>query len=458
MGVTLEMTELSKPKPSLDKNILRYMQHLEKRYRLVDLTSEFRTLVNFSLGMNQPYHRWARYREGYSATLVQNLIKQDQLTKELHFILDPMCGSGTTLVACSEIGFDSLGLDVNAFSIDLTRAKITPYSKATIAQIRALLASPFLKGNVNGQYKKIDMNNDFAKYFDKKSYGELLEIKKWINKMPRSRAKDLLFTAWLCIIEDCSQRKKDGNGLATVIRQPKNVREEFKQKVSMLLEDITTSPISRQITSEAYAESALNMELAVEKFQAKSKKELGAIIFSPPYANSFDYFESYKMELMFGDYVKDLTDLERKRKDAVRNYRLRGSNDVRNDFELVNMVCDSIWEAIPIKEAETGKRDGRTRLMPNMIKAYFTDMDKIIGAMAAVLSAGKKGYIVVDQSSYVGVVVPTDLIFGQLAEDHGFVVEEVIKCRKANTSGQQLKRFPYLKEMLRESIVVLRKK
>ena len=43
----------------------------------------------------------------------------------------------------------------------------------------------------------------------------------------------------------------------------------------------------------------------------------------------------------------------------------------------------------------------------------------------------------------------------KIAEDVGFKVKRVTVCRTANTSGQQLKVYPYLRLLLRESIVTL---
>lgn len=112
---------------------------------------------------------------------------------------------------------------------------------------------------------------------------------------------------------------------------------------------------------------------------------------------------------------------------------------------------------IPKKEAKTGKRDGRTRLMPNMIRGYFSDMDNVLKEIHEAISIGGTCYIAVDQSAYVGVIIPTDTILALLAERKGFSVEKISICRKAATSGQQLNQYPYLKNTLRESIICLRK-
>ena len=65
--------------------------------------------------------------------------------------------------------------------------------------------------------------------------------------------------------------------------------------------------------------------------------------------------------------------------------------------------------------------------------------------------------IVVDQSAYLGVLVPTDLLLAEIAMQVGFQFENLVICRKAKTSGQQLNMQPALTEVLRESAVILRR-
>ncbi len=93
-----------------------------------------------------------------------------------------------------------------------------------------------------------------------------------------------------------------------------------------------------------------------------------------------------------------------------------------------------------------------------MIKGYFADMKEAIRQCGLCLEKGKKVYIVIDQSAYVGVIIPTDLLLAYISESVGFNVASITECRKARTSTQQLKKYPYLKNVLRESIVELIKK
>ena len=84
-------------------------------------------------------------------------------------------------------------------------------------------------------------------------------------------------------------------------------------------------------------------------------------------------------------------------------------------------------------------------------------MGQVLEELYKALSNGGWCYIVVDQSSYVGVIIPTDVILARIAETIGFKVDSISICRKASTSAQQRKTYPYLGNTLRESIVCLRK-
>jgi hypothetical protein len=45
-----------------------------------------------------------------------------------------------------------------------------------------------------------------------------------------------------------------------------------------------------------------------------------AIVFSPPYANRFDYFDSMKVELWFGGFVRNYEELRVLRKRSMRSH------------------------------------------------------------------------------------------------------------------------------------------
>ena len=88
------------------------------------------------------------------------------------------------------------------------------------------------------------------------------------------------------------------------------------------------------------------------------------------------------MELLFGRLYNS-EDYQVHKKEQIRNYRISYVKELHCEYPIVEMLCAAVNEAIPQKEIITGKRDARTRLMPNMLRGYFTDMGKVLKELYA---------------------------------------------------------------------------
>lgn len=438
----------------LKKTNTQRVAELGARYKVVNEEVFFKNLVNPSLNRSKPYYGWARYREAYSGELVKELIKRSDIQPEKQFVYDPMSGSGSTLLAATELNFDSVGNDINPYAVDISNAKLFRYKESSLAVVEKFVRHktiPNLKGISAFQRT---MRN--CHHFFKDSYAkELQKIIDQIALVSDSAARALLNAVWLTVLEDCSNRKKDGNGLATRETKVANVWHHFQKAAHNVLNDLRSYPLPRGPKAVTIKDSAFNASKIVSNFSKKTHKKLGAIIFSPPYANSFDYFESYKLELLCGYYTP--SELSEARKSAIRSFRKGYGYDLEVKNIYIKAICDEIRKRIPLKEKKTGITDNRSRLVPNLLVGYFEDMQRTLQEFARCMPKGSRCYIVVDQSAYLGVVVPSDLLLAQLGEECGLKVEGLIRCRTAKTSGQQAKEYPYLKNLLRESIVVLRK-
>lgn len=425
------------------------LEDLETRYNVVNEEAFFRKLVNTSMSKLQPYHRWVRYREGYAGDLVKEILSRYPCVDD-GIVLDPMCGSGSTSVACSEMGTPSLGLDVNPFAKLSTDVKCYALSEDEVSALYDVVRNfENIEFDQNTGYNKYE--KEISKYFNRENFEWLVLLKRIVYASENHRIRKILNFCLLAILEDCSNRKRDGNGLATRPSRVSNVKKRFLEQVLLVANDYEENKHKDDRLGIGIELDARNLTL-----EAISGKNAGSIIFSPPYANSFDYFESYKLEIVFGEYSL-LSDLGKYRTRLVRNYRISKSAEQKSDIDLVEYLCDELCIKIPEKEKMTGKRDSRTRLVPGMLRSYFHDMRTIIRNCHNVLLDNGYMHIVVDQSAYVGVPIPTDTILAKIAEDNGFEVVEMIICRSASTSGQQLKMNPRLKQLLRETIIVLRK-
>ena len=80
-------------------------------------------------------HRLHPYKGKFIPQLVEYFLdshtddfKQDVYFQPEDIVLDPFCGSGTTLVQSSELGMHAIGIDVSAFNAFISNAKVTTHN------------------------------------------------------------------------------------------------------------------------------------------------------------------------------------------------------------------------------------------------------------------------------------------------------------------------------------------
>lgn len=252
---------------------------IESKYTYTDETEYFGRLVNFSTAKTEPYQRWVRYREGYSTSLVNDLIQRAGISRDKHFIADPMVGSGSTMISACRNGFDSFGVDVNPFCQLIITTKLLAPEEKDLCEIEV-----FLKSLPEKYQTKPFSNPPLSEYFPPQNLVDLLQLREEIDALPDDTVKQILTACWFFILESCSNRKKDGNGLATRPAPVTNVISRFRSVMNEMISDYREYPFTNDTKSKIYTGSACNFSEYSGGFEAATGKKLGAIIFSPPYA------------------------------------------------------------------------------------------------------------------------------------------------------------------------------
>src|SRR3989442_5547809 len=68
-------------------------------------------------------HEWYRFVLSFPPHLVRDYLQKFQLNSD-HTVLDPFCGTGTTLVECKKLGFASIGIESNPMAFFASQVKV----------------------------------------------------------------------------------------------------------------------------------------------------------------------------------------------------------------------------------------------------------------------------------------------------------------------------------------------
>ncbi len=445
-------SDVKKPKDGRykrsEKHSCKYAT-LENKYKIIYPDSNnatYTSLLNFSDDLNTPFQRWYRYKEGFSLELVKQIISEYSKNKN-GIILDPFAGSGSTLLAANEMGYSGIGFEINPFSYFLAHCKLNQYTKEIIEKFKEVYEKILRESlNLDISYKlpKLSISN---KVFNTDIENYYMTIGKLIDNCKEDKKiVNLLKLGWLACLEPLCNYKKAGNGLKIKkYVKPRIITVEDARV--MLLEEYQNIYIDllkskRNNNSVLYNESCLNMSKKI------NLNSLEGIIFSPPYANCFDYTEIYKLELWFGKFISEYSDLKKLRNLSLHSH-LNGVLNIEVEpksallTELLNQLQQkTLWD----------------KRIPKMLQLYYDDMFKVLDESFKVLKENGFCCIVVGNSAYGGIVFPADLILAEYAQKIGFKVDKIEVDRYIITSSQQYEVTKETGKYLRESIVCLVKK
>ena len=305
-------------------------QLLEDKYvPKLEITEKFnRQSVSYQLSKKDVLHRWLKYKEGFSATLV-NLLLDEMGAMPGDLVMDPFMGSGTTALVCKMRGINSIGYDVMPIcNISLkAKAACTEYDLDELK--RMLVEIKLLEMPVSYQKKTpyITITQDA---YPEETERFLQYISDWRDGCNYSDlAKNLLTLCIINSLERISFTSKSGQYLSWDSRSKKvqsvnadrmtkgkkplrdkqvrpeilSAKETILSELAHVIDDIETIQRASGEYNDAQIDYTFNSVLyEVPKLPDNILK---GVITSPPYCNRYDYTRTYALELVYFEYYLD---------------------------------------------------------------------------------------------------------------------------------------------------------
>lgn len=400
-----------------------------------------------------PFQGWRRFKEAFAPEIVEKAVKETEaaLNTKITSILDPFIGSGTTAITAQFLGICPTGIEVNPFLADLCEAKIAKYdlSGAPSAYKDVLERVQSLRGTLMNEQLFPGAPDTFIEpgvsgrfIFSRGVAIEIAAYREAIKFIPDGNLRRLFSVILGSVVIPVSNVTVSGKGrryrrgISGNMVSPRLVRRYFENGLLASLYDI------RRYDHRACRDYTLLRGDA--RVQIDDCEDCDLAVFSPPYANSFDYTDVYNIELWTLGHLNGPAANR-----ALREATLRSHVQIKRDFSA-NDTTSPLLASI-IEPLKANRMSLWNPHIPEMIEAYISDMRQVLNKIKGKLRGRGRVYLVVGDSHYANVTVPVAEILSYEGLSLGYRCVRCENLRFMENFGQ------HQRQRLAESLLVFEK-
>jgi len=363
------------------------------------------------------------------------------LTDTGDIVLDPMMGSGTTVVEAYLSGRQGIGFDIDPLALLVARVKVTPLDLERVAQLgskvlrQARIAIVERRHNLEERLANHwdAKTRKFVNYwFARETQIHLLALVAEIEQIEDRSLRDFFELAFSAIIIT----KSGGVSLAFDLAhtRPHRAKVVYTQEGDVVMgHDLVDSLSSRvkfltktlrsplvefekRFKQNLTGLQTLGMgtnqpEISFGNVQSLPLNEgaVDLIVTSPPYAaNAIDYMRAHKFSLVWMGYR--VNNLSQKRGEYIGGEAVTGIDYEELPDEAAKVVADI---------ASVDEKKGR------VLHRYYSEMTRTLREMFRVLKPGKAAITVVGSSTMRGKDTSTRTCLAAIGQEIGFDVPKI---------------------------------
>ncbi len=396
------------------------------------------------------FHNWYRFVLSFPPHLVREYFTRFGLKKGTT-VLDPFCGTGTTLIEAKLHGLNSVGIEANPMAHFASSVKVAWLADAEgLIRHATLIASAAQKAlsaksslalrTLPDETMSLLLKDSISPLPLHKSLALLEQIQRHEHSAFQPYEKLALAKALVFSISNLHFGPEVG--VQRVKKTDAPVVESWLAEVKAMAEDLRHAP-SIKVPATIHRADARQLAALVPP------QSIDAVFTSPPYPNEKDYTRTTRLEAVLLGFVQNKEELRALKKGLLRsNTRNVYKGDDDETWVADHAEIQAIAAEIESRRIAMGKTSGFERLYGKVTKLYFGGMARHLAELRPLLKPGAQlGYVVGDQASYLQVMIRTGRLLAEIAQSLGYRVVgiDLFRTRLATATRQQL----------REEVVVL---
>jgi SAM-dependent methyltransferase len=398
--------------------------------------------LTFRGNVGSTRHGLLRLTPAYSVRLVRDLLTEESPGGA---VLDPFCGTGTTVLACAELGIDCTTIDLNPFLVWFARAKIARYSASDIAGSEDLVSRMIRAASARSGDVVVPPIHRIDRWWDPgvlSALGRAHSAARRFEISVSEKSRDLASVAFCRTIIECANvsfghqsmsfRKRE-NGSAR-----RNANGHAGARVSRSLERAHSFVVDAMVPGLPTARARVLPGDSRNVHGVVGKERFARVVTSPPYPNRMSYVRELRPYMYWLGYLAE-------RKDAGElDWRAIGGTWGAATSRLGRWRRDAVV-AVPFAgfDKVVTRIERHEPLLARYVERYFEDMTHHTRSLRRVIAPGGRVQYVVGNSKFYDVLLPAQEIFAALFEHAGFGRTKIHVLRK-RTSKREL--FEYLVE------------
>lgn len=422
----------------------------------------------FASNKTLPIHRWVPWIAGFSSSFVSNTFST--YLADAGTILDPFAGVGTTLVEAVEHGYDAIGFEINPYAALACRIKanahLIPLDKL---RIEASRLHEFYEQRVsNGYEPQNEAPTGFktrSAFYSPEVLRKVLIVQDFISTIVDERLIDLFklaFTSTMVRYSNYSYEPSLSRRVTAGKQEIEDfsVEQEVGKKLTEMIEDITwlqdKMPSKRphaQVINESFFSYANHVPVGT----------VDLVVTSPPYLNNYHYNRNTRPQLYWLGYAQKPSDFNHLEESNFGKFwqTVREQQRLELDFELQGTDITERLETLRAINPDRGIYGGNG--WANYAAAYFNDCRRFAEGLKHVLKPDGTALVVIGNSILQGILIPTDIYFGKIAESVGLELVRIEIPRATRVGNSIIKSDVRVakaqdKHQLYEAVIELKKR